>query len=250
MHRTTTLRLAGICGLLASVALVACSTRSTTTGNYATAGTHLPRPTVVVVQDFTADASLVRLDTGIGGRLRRAMNGTDGDTKQAEDAEDVRRDITATLAKQVTAMGLPVESNPATAVPEPYVVIRGLVKAVNEGNQTRRNVVGFGAGQSEVAATAEVLYLAPGAAPVVLQTYDASSNSGRTPGMAVGAASAAAGQVGAAAANGGMHVANGGRAGVGSEAQRLAEHLSVNIGKLFAQEQWIPQSAVPSAGLR
>ncbi|HEX7382264.1 MAG TPA: DUF4410 domain-containing protein [Nevskiaceae bacterium] len=239
-----------MCGLLGSVALVACSTRATTTANYANASTNLPRPTVVVVQDFTADPSLVRLDTGIGGRVRRAMGGTDDGAKQAEDVEDVRHGITETLSKQITDMGLPVEANPTAAVTEPYVVVRGALRAVNEGNQTRRTVVGFGAGQSEVAATAEVLYLAPGAVPVVLQTYDVSSNSGHTPGMAIGAASAAAGHVGAAAANGGMHVANGGRAGVGSEAQRLAEHLSVNIGQLFAHEHWIPQSAVPSASLR
>ena len=69
-------------------------------------------------------------------------------------------------------------------------------------------------------------------------------------GLAVGAASAAGGNAAAAAANGGMDLVRRGRADVGAEAKRLGGRMAVNLGTLFAQQGWVPQSAVPRPSLR
>ena len=86
----------------------------------------------------------------------------------------------------------------------------------------------------------------------MLQAYSGTSNSGRKPGMAAGAGMAAQQASMAPAALGIVSGAHGEkkRAGVAGEGQRVAEHLSRNIGQYFAQQGWIPASAVPAASIR
>lgn len=240
--------------LLGCAMLAACSTRATTTGTYVPPATAavaaLPRPMVVVVGDFATDASAVRVDRGIGGTLRRTLSGTSANSTQTRDAAAVQLGITDALMQAIRDMGLPVQEAGGPPPVLPYVQVRGRVTSIDEGNRTRRTAVGFGAGQSNVRATAEVLYVPPGAEPRLLQTYEASSDSGHMPGLTVGAASAAAGHTAAAAANGGMNLTNAGHADVSAEAKRLGERMAVNVGKLFAEQGWIPQSAVPRPKLR
>lgn len=240
--------------LLGCALLAACSTRVATTGTYvppATAGTAaLPRPAMVVVDDFTVDPTAARVDQGLGGTLRRELSGMSGSDAQARDTDAVRFGITDALTQAIGRMGLPVQQATARPPAGPYVEVRGRVITIDEGNRTRRTAIGFGAGQSDVRAMAQVLYVAPGAEPRLLQTYDASSNSGHTPGLAVGGASAASGNAAAAAANGGMNLVNAGRADVGAEAKRLGARMAVNLGTLFAEQGWIPQSSVPPPSLR
>jgi hypothetical protein len=235
-----------VCALLAG-----CSSRATTTGNYVARGAAgLPKPTMVVVEDFSVNPSAVRVDQGIGGVLRRDVSGTSSADSQATDADGVRFGITDGLTRAIGGMGLPVQQATAQSPAGPYVVVRGQVLGINEGNRTRRTAFGFGAGKSSVRAAAQVIYIAPGAEPQLLQTYEGSVDSGHMPGLAAGAASAAGGNAAAAAANGGMQVTNAGRADVSAEAKRLGTRMAVNIGGLFAEQGWIPQSAVPRPALR
>jgi hypothetical protein len=235
-----------VCALLAG-----CSSRATTTGNYVAPGAAgLAKPTMVVVEDFSVDPTAVRVDQGIGGVLRRGVSGMSGTDAQATDADGVRFGITDGLTRAIGGMGLPVQQAAAQSPAGPYIVVRGQVIAIDEGNRTRRTAVGFGAGKSSVRAAAQVIYMAPGAEPRLLQTYSASIDSGHMPGLAAGAAGAAGGSAEAAAASGGLHVANAGRADVSAEAKRLGARMAVNMGGLFAREGWIPQSAVPTPALR
>lgn len=253
MHPIPNRPLRTTAALLGCALLAACSTRATTTGTYvapAAATAALPRPDAVVVEDFIVDPSAVRVDQGIGGTLRRGLSGMSGNDAQARDANAVRFGITDSLTQAIRRMGLPVQEATVQTPAAPYVEVRGRVISIDEGNRTRRTAIGFGAGLSNVRAMAQVIYVAPGAEPRLLQTYSASSNSGHTPGLAVGAASAAGGNAAAAAANGGMNLVNAGRADVGAEAKRLGARMAVNVGTLFAQQGWIPQSSVPRPSLR
>ena len=85
-----------------------------------------------------------------------------------------------------------------------------------------------------------------------MQTYDAYSNSGRKPGLALGGASAAAGgslaPLGLSAALG-VHSETH-RTEVGKEGEKLADRVAYNLGRFFVQQGWIPASAVPTPSLR
>lgn len=238
-----------ILGLVALTALAGCKTQVQSTSYMPPPGAaaSLPRPTMVVVRDFAIDPYSIQVDPGIGGQMRRSMNGTSIAEAQQTDASDVQLAITNTLVAQIQAMGLPVELDPGQLPPGNVLVIQGQVNQVNEGNRTRRNVVGFGAGMSNVSATAQLLYVRNGGAPQLLQSYQGDANSGRMPGLAAGAASSAAtGSAVGAIAGLGLKVVNAPKTEVGSRAQSMARRMSVNLGQFFAQEGWIPPSAVPS----
>ena len=81
----------------------------------------------------------------------------------------------------------------------------------------------------------------------ILQTYSASSNSGRTPGLGVGAASAAAGHAAAAAAGTVAGTASRARSGLPRDGEHLADSAAVSLGQFFSQQGWIAPSAAPSA---
>ena len=81
-------------------------------------------------------------------------------------------------------------------------MVSGNILSIDQGNRTRRNVVGFGVGESKVTAKVNVYIQAPGEAPRLLQSFNADSESGKKPGLAVAGVGAAAGSAATAAADG------------------------------------------------
>jgi len=204
----------------------------------------LPPPTTIVVTDFAVSTDSVDVDNGIGGRLRRAVAGKDEATEQAQAAAGVRDSLRDALIASLTKMNLPARSAILGPGTPPYVEIRGTVTSIDEGNRTRRNLIGLGAGQSSVQAAAQAYYIAPGAAPVFLQGFQGDEDSGHMPGLAVGGAGAAAGHVAMAAANTGAHVATAGQSDTDAEAEQLGDDLAKKLGALFVQQGWIQASAI------
>lgn len=232
--------------ILSGALLVAACTSKVTSEETAADHDALPQPATIVVQDFAIDPNAIHIDMGVGGTIRRALSDTESADARANDIALVRAAVRGGLEQAIAKMGLAVHpvGNPMPA--GPYVEIRGTVLTIDEGNRTRRNIVGFGAGKSMVRAKAEVFYVAPNAPARLLESYDARVDSGHMPGLGLGAA---AGSVSALAVGGGVKVATAGQAEVESEARKLADRLSVNLGTLFADHHWIPASAIPSTGL-
>jgi len=233
--------------LLAAVfVLAACTTRVESTTNYTPMAAALPRPDVVVVNDFVADPGQVQLDPGRNSLLRRPPAGVTPWTIRQADAGKVQDAITTTLFRRVGKMGIPVVANSRTTGSSVVLSLEGRVQRIDEGNLRRRTVVGLGAGKSVVVAELQVIYRRPGAEPRLLQTLTVSSDSGRAPGaaetMGVGAA---AGNLGVSAAlSGGTHLASESRrAGVDDEADRAAEMMADNVQTLLEQHGWVPPPA-------
>lgn len=217
---------------------------------YGTAkGDPLPRPSIVIVRPFAVDPGRVRIDRSALASGDRALSDVSKSEKRDEDAADVQAAIGNTLVWQIQSMGLRAEltDNP---VPAGVVVIEGAVTDITEGNETRRLVVGFGMGRSAVKAAARVVYVRASGQRELLQTYTGDSNSGRMPGLGMGAAaSAATGSLVGLGISAGAHVFTAPRTAVGREAQRMAMSMSADLGRFFAQQKWIPASAVPTPPL-
>jgi hypothetical protein len=237
--------------LLAALTAAACSTRVTSSPPVAISATPIAQPARVAVMDFALPDS-VRLDQGVASRLQRLAGGADTGALQAQTAADVQDAVTETLVAAIDKMGLnAVALGPGEAALPGDAVVSGRITRIDQGNRTRRLAIGFGAGKSEVDASAQLALVTP-TGPMVVQTYTASSNSGHKPGLAVGAASSAAQSTLAPAALTavtGLH-AEQTRTGVAGEGQRLAQHLATSLGTYFAGAGWIPPSAVPQAPLR
>ena len=202
----------------------------------------------MIVTDFTVDPGSVRQDQGIGPRLQRSLGGGSAGAARGALATEVQSAIADTLVEALGKAGLPAEHAPADAQIRPGdVIVTGRVLRIDEGNRTRRMSVGFGAGKSIVEAKAELYAAVPDGPPVLLQSYDGSADSGRRPGLAVGAGMAVANSSAATGALSAVMNVSGerNRTPVGREAASLGNRLATEIGGYAADQGWIAASAVP-----
>ena len=122
------------------------------------------------------------------------------------------------------------------------VLVQGAILSVDEGNRTRRTLIGLGTGASSVSVDAQVLYRQGYLAPRLLESFSASADSGHAPGMAetMGAGAAADRVAVSAAAGTGLHaVSERRRAGNDDNARRIADALAPQLGQYFARLGWI-----------
>ncbi|MBN9559893.1 MAG: DUF4410 domain-containing protein [Alphaproteobacteria bacterium] len=208
-------------------------------------GPALPRPERVLVRDFAIEPQDVRLDQGIRARLKRAKSDQPLSAQQLAVAREANVTLSNTLVARLRQAGIPAERITGPVRPERgnTVFIEGQVVSVDEGNKTRRTLIGLGAGRSSIAADAQLFYREGNAMPRLLENFESSANSGRAPGaaetMGVGAA-AGSGVAATAAASAGMHVVSERRAASPEDlARKIAEGLAPRIEQYFASQGWI-----------
>ena len=227
--------------VLSLVALAGCTTHAANVATYRAGG--LPRPPVVLVEDFTIDPAVVLLDPGIAARLRQDSSGESDEVAEQQAALHVQRALSAALISRISAMGLPAEPAVQGRPGEPAVEISGRIDAINEGNQTRRRVIGFGAGQSRVSVSVGATYVAASGQQTLITSFDAASDSGRRPGLALGLGGGAA--TGAlsrgAAVSGGMAAAGYQHGTVEADAQALAARIAQVLQAEFSRQGWVQQ---------
>ncbi len=136
-------------------ALGACATHVQNTGTYVPPPSMgmrtLPPPHKVYVTDFVVDPATLKLDAGVRARLRREFKGEDPRANREELTREVQSAISDTLVQAIDAMGLKTELVAQGTVPPPgNAVIRGEIVKITAGNQTRRTLIGFGTGKSEI----------------------------------------------------------------------------------------------------
>lgn len=206
-----------------------------------------PRPARILVTDFAASPGIVQLDPSRGAQAQRAASGMSPRQAAISDVLGVQTSLSDALVQKIEAMGLPAVRVPAGTMPGAgEILVTGQITSIQEGNRARRVIIGLGAGKAVVQGSAELLR-GTATGPLVLQTYSTSANSGRMPGMGVGAAASGVKSAGTAisgAAHGASEIAH---TPVEEEAVHIANHLSVELGQYFAAQNWIPASAVPSA---
>lgn len=217
------------------------------TGSYATpsalAGLPLRRPALVLVQDFAVDPSEVQLDSGVGAQVQREAQGTAPNAERARVAHDVRGTLASTLVQRIRDMGFraDVGGDSGSGHDGSVVTVRGQVLDVDEGNRTRRTLIGFGAGKSDLGADVQVYYAPPGEAGALWQTFSADVNSGHMPGLTAGlAAGGLSGNLAASAGLGaGLHVASETRDSPVAQARKLANAVADSLQDVFTRQGWM-----------
>ena len=228
----------------AALVLAACSAHVQNTGTYVTpvqdSGRPMPRPSEVLVYGFTLDPNTIQLDSGVKARLEAISGSSNPQAERQELAYEITSAISQTLVDAIDRMGLNAVAVGPGEQPRPGdVLIQGQIVRVTAGNATRRAIIGFGAGKSQIYANVQVLQAEPSGYSSLLQTYDANANSGRTPGLGLGAASAAAGHVAMAVAGSVAGTVARQRSGLAKDAEDLAKHVATNVGDFFAGQGWI-----------
>jgi hypothetical protein len=233
--------------MLLGLAVAACSQGHVQTTESAVTGT-LPAPAHVVVTDFTLKPEQVKLDSGIGPQFMAAESGQPASAREMQAARATQAALAETLTARLASYGLPVERLPADAIPPPNtLLVQGQIGAVNEGNRSRRTLIGLGAGKSSIAASAQLYYITDPSQPRFVQSLTGTADSGHKPGAAetMGAGAATDRLATSSAMTAATHAgAEGRRTDDEANADRLAEALARQIGAYAVSQGWLGASAV------
>jgi hypothetical protein len=211
-----------------------------TTQNAVTYAYHLPRPERVIVHDFTVKPGETNLGSGLIDRLKQRAQGTDVPEQEIQLQQKITRTMTTQLVQEIRKLGLPVESAATTGpVAGPTLDIEGQFLSIDEGNRTRRLVIGFGAGASHVRVAVQVFETVEGQHRLVEDFY-ASAASSRKPGLGPMAGVGAA--RGAAAASAGVGIGTTALAGqqdAESDTKQAAIAITRELARFFLKQGWI-----------
>ena len=150
-------------------------------------------PAVVYVADFELDPGNVRAERGILppplppppglGNVLPRLPGTP--REPADRARQLVELMSSSLLKELRDKGVSARRlEKGEAPPVDGWLVRGVFTSVQEGNQLRRAVVGFGAGTTDLQAVVSIDDLTAGA-PKPLYEVDTSADSGRLPGAVI-----------------------------------------------------------------
>jgi len=244
MRWKSTTAVIGIVGMAAAVAhaqnaatkLLAGDTKVEVVASYQ--GDPLPKPDKILICDFAVSPDVITTDQSAAAQIRRRRlqrRGSDADSSPGVVARQVQAGFSRTLASELQKTAMPAEiSSAEDAVPPMHaLIVRGEFVAINEGNKTKRVMIGFGRGASDVQAHIMVSLLTQGV-PVILSEFNLKSVSGKKPGavttMGVGSVA-----VGAAAGGAGDK-----KATVEADASRMAKAVAKQIEEVMVSQKWIP----------
>ncbi|MFN3658925.1 MAG: DUF4410 domain-containing protein [Pseudolabrys sp.] len=175
------MRLTSILVCFAALAFAGCAT--TNVGSVSSFGGKTAKPRTIVVTDFAFSADVVTLDRGFTARLSRKIGEIPPHERKQRTVERVNDEIVATIVATLRTAGLDAQpgSDEALSLSDDALVVSGRLRAVDEGNSTQRNIIGFGAGRSGVVADMTVArFSSAGKKPVL--TFVAEAQSRRRPG--------------------------------------------------------------------
>jgi hypothetical protein len=230
------------CTPLFALALLAACTSGSSVDD--TAGATLPRPQLVVVQDFAAAPDEVQLDPGLSGTISETLGAKAGAPRTPQERQ-VGRQVASALADKlvVEVRDLGFQAQRGQSLPpgtQAGLLVGGQFVSIDQGNRTERVAIGLGAGRSDVRVRSQVYAVTPQGQRLV-DEIEVSAKSGLTPGMLeTGGAGALGGHfVVALAAGTGLHVASEELStNVVADADRAAKGIAKQLAKLFAEQGW------------
>jgi hypothetical protein len=201
----------------------------------------LPKPVRTVVYSFNVPADLVTLDHSPAARILSHdpiahMKGDAGrNDSQDSVASHVQAAFSEKLVQELNKTSIPAVSPGIGGTDNPPVstlVVRGDFTGVKLGNETKRMMIGFGRGASDVKAHA-IVSLITGGGPILLAEFDLKSESGKKPGAA------ATMGVGSAAGSVAASAVVDGKATVEGDASRMAKAVAKQIESIMVAQQWV-----------
>lgn len=196
----------------------------------------LPKPDVIVVQDFSVSPDQVALDHTIGLRLQELVGSTSDAAERMRLAQQIAGTVTKNLIEDLRKQGfnaVPAAQAPASGTR--MLSIQGQFFSIDQGSQRQRMIVGFGMGASQV----RVLVQAFANAKLVDDFY-VTVESSRRPGVGpmAGAGAVAGGAAVNTAASGALGMVGASGQSVQADARHLADKISSELGEFFKRQGW------------
>jgi hypothetical protein len=233
-------------GLTLISALAACSHAHVQTEE-SYLGPALPRPNHIFVAYFSITPEQVRLDQGIGARVMRVASDQPLSAQEMRAAQDTQAALAEHIVERLRKYGLPAEIAASTVAGGNDLLVQGQIVSIDQGNRTRRILIGLGAGKSSIGADTQIYRLTETAPPRFMMAFSGEADSGRMPGAAeTMGAGAAAQRIGTSAVlTGATHAgAETRRATDTAEAGNLANEIASRVGQFAVAQGWIPQTAL------
>jgi hypothetical protein len=226
---------------LVCLLIVSCAKNNVKT-TYEDVASGLPKPSTVLIYNFPVSLQAVQQSSSPISRLKRTIESESDTTGKTQLGKEVADALATELMKKIAALGLnPKRADESLSVAPGTIAITGQITNIDEGNSIRRNVIGFGAGQSSLDVNVSVL--APSSSGnKELIGFDAHADSGEKPGAVVlGPVGAAAGA--GTAATVGVNVAKGAaniyKSASAHQAEDMADKITTELAKYFSKQGWI-----------
>lgn len=223
--------------LLLATGLGGCAgSRGQVTGEYA-GEEALPRPPVVLVYEFAVDAQDVVVDN-FGPEYVR---GAPSNAERYRRGREVARSLADKLVAQLRKRGIPAQrAETGVAPPLHALLVKGHFVVVDEGDRTKRMVVGLGAGAREVRVRVQVHQRTEGGLRRI-QEGVAGAQGDKMPGMAipVGVGAAAGRAATSAVVSGGLNVASEVTGKLDADLERLAGEIADEARVFYRRQGWM-----------
>jgi hypothetical protein len=233
--------------------------RPTSTGNFYTGdaklvvvsrspeATVLPQPAQIVLDDFGVPVDAVTVDDSLAARLHRRhlqRAGKDDDSTPQILAQHVQAAFFDGLSAELKKVNVPSHRGVGAAGDGAgsALVVSGAFTAIDEGNEVKRIMIGFGRGASDIKAHVTVSSVTAGRATVVLE-LDMTSESNKKPGAAVTSE-------GSLAAGTAEKAIGDRKSKVEADAQRMGKLVAKQVEGLVTEQKWVysPVPATASTG--
>jgi hypothetical protein len=149
--------------------------------------------------------------------------------------QHVQASFAKALIKELQKTSIPTErfEDAETKMPTHALVISGEFTLLNQGNKSKRIMIGFGRGASDVQAHVKVS-LTTDTVPTVISEFELNSASGKKPGAA---ATMGVGSAAGSVAGGGVGDE---KETVEGDASRMAKAVAKQVETLMTAQKWIP----------
>jgi hypothetical protein len=135
----------------------------------------LPKPAKILVDDFVVPGDVESMDESMATRIHRRhmlLWGANAEASPEDVAGQVRASFSKALASELQKSSVPTETavSADTAIPVHILTVQSEFTAVNEGNRSKRAMIGFGLDASDVQAHVTVS-LTSETHPIVLSEF-------------------------------------------------------------------------------
>lgn len=197
----------------------------------------LPKPEMVVIKDLAVPAEAITTDESVAAQLHRKRmlrRGSDEDSTPEVLTQQVQASFAEALASELKKVN--VQSQRAYGGNSAFIasslIIDGEFLAINEGDKSKRIMIGFGRGASDIQAHVIVSSWSKGQRTVVLE-FNLRSDSGKKPGAA---ATMGAGSLAVGAAAGGV---GDNKATAQADGSRMGKAVAKQIEGFMIGQKWM-----------
>ena len=205
----------------------------------------LAKPDKIAIHDFAFPVGGIAMDESVAARLHRSVmlrRGVDEDSSPEVLAQHVQAAFAKALASElkktnIQTVSMPGQQSAAKGVKsESDLVVEGQFVAINEGDKSKRIMIGLGRGASNLKTHVTVSTVVEGRPTVVLE-FNLSSESGKKPGAV---ATMGVGSLAVGAATGGVSDR---KSTVVADASRMGSLVGKQLEAFMAEQKWISNTS-------